>query len=74
MPILIFRIIYHIILAVAFIAGIFIVYHIIRYSYNKTAMILMLLVFGCVFVAIVSFNYTLFSNINAGDISSLLSF
>jgi uncharacterized membrane protein YoaK (UPF0700 family) len=74
MPMLIFQVIYYIILAFAFIAGIFIVYHIIRYSYSKTAMILMLLIFCCVFVIMVSANYALFLNINEEDVSSLLIF
>jgi len=74
MPIIIFQTIYYFILAVAFIAGIFIVYHVIKYSYNKTAMILMLLVFCCVFVIAISTSYALFSNISADDISSILNF
>jgi hypothetical protein len=74
MPLFIFQILYYIILAFVFIAGIFIVYHIVKYSYDKTAMLLMLIVFCGVFVILISFNYTLFLNISADDVSSLLNF
>lgn len=74
MPLLIFQIIYYFMLAIAFIAGIFVVYHIIKYSYNKIAMLLMLLVFCGVFVILISTNYALFSSISAEDVESLLSF
>lgn len=74
MPLLIFQIIYYFILVIAFVAGIFIVYHIIKYSYSKIAMLLMLLIFCGMFAVLISANYALFSNISADDIESLLNF
>ncbi len=74
MSILVFQIFYYLILAFSVIAGIFVVYHIIKYSYNKVAMLLMLIIFCGVFVAIISANYALFTNISADDIESLLTF
>jgi len=74
MPILFFQAFYYLILAFSVVAGIFVVYHIIKYSYNKSAMLLMLIVFCGVFVIIVSANYAIFSNISTDDIESLLTF
>lgn len=74
MPILFFQIFYHTILAFVTIAAIFVIYHIIKYSYNKIAMLLMLAIFCGVFIILASANYALFSNINADDIAALLKF
>jgi len=74
MPILAFQIFYYLILAFSVIAGIFVVYHIIKYSYNKVVMLLMLIIFCGVFAIMISANYALFTNISADDIESLLTF
>jgi hypothetical protein len=74
MPLFIFQVVYYVILVFMLIAGFFVVYHIIKYSYDKTATLLMLIIFCGVFAVIVSTNFTLFSNIGTDDIESLLSF
>jgi len=73
MAMLIIQIAYYLILLFVLISGLFIVYHIVKFSYNKFATLLMLLVFCLVLSGLIVFNHTAFSYVNFEDLMSFLS-
>ena len=59
---------YFLMLLIFLIGSLVIVFHIIRYSYNKTATALMLIIFVGGIVLLLMFNVVLFYSINFGKI------
>lgn len=52
--------------------GIFIVYHIVRYSYNKINLIIMLLLFVVPFLVLMFTNFMIFSSLNLTKLFSFI--
>jgi hypothetical protein len=69
----IINILYLIIFLMFIFSGIFILYHIFCYSYSKTAMLFMVLIFSTVMSILLILNFLLFNSINFSDIISLLT-
>jgi hypothetical protein len=57
-------ILYSLIFLVFLVSGLFIVYHIVRYSFNKKAAFLMLVIFIPVFIILLISNITLFFSVD----------
>lgn len=70
----IFFLAYFVIFLFFMISGIFIVYHIVKYSYSKTAMLFMLMIFCSVMGILVFTNIALLFSINFNDFISILKF
>jgi hypothetical protein len=68
---IIIQFIYFAIIFFMAISGLFIIYHMVRYSYNKLAMFLMLIVFCSVLGVLLMTNWALFSSL---DLEYLVSF
>ncbi len=64
---------YYIVLFFAVLSGLFITYHLIKYSYNKAALLLMLIIFCGVLGLLLVLNLSLFSSIHIQDISSIFN-
>lgn len=67
------RIIYFSIIFFFLMASLFIVYHLVRYSYNRKMMILMLLIFSSVTGVLILLNITLFLSLDLSEIVSPLN-
>jgi len=63
---------YLVVLLFFVISGIFIIYHIVKYSYSKTAMLFTLLIFCSIMGILVFTNITLFFTIDFNDFISIL--
>jgi len=66
--ILLVNLFYFLMLLIFLIGSLVIVFHIIRYSYNKTATALMLIIFICAMGLLLMLNIILFYSINFGKI------
>ena len=70
MIISIIQILYLIILLMFIVSGLFVIYHIVRFSYSKLAMMFMLILFCCVTGILLITNISLFYSVNFSDILS----
>lgn len=61
---------YLVIFLIFILSGIIILYHISRYSYNKTAMLFMILSFSFIMVILLIINLTLFFSLDFKEIIS----
>lgn len=66
------NIFYLTILLILLVSSLFIVYHIVRFSYSKFAMMFMLMLFVCVAGVLIVANMSLFFSIDFGEILSSL--
>ncbi|EKE18642.1 MAG: hypothetical protein ACD_9C00271G0003 [uncultured bacterium] len=68
MLVLIFQILYYLLLFAMFLMSIFIVFHIVFYSYSFLSKLLMLLIFVPVVGVLLFTNFVLFSSIDLGHL------
>lgn len=69
---LVLNVLYLIILGVLFLGSFVIIFHMIRYSYDKVITLLTLTIFTCVMGALLFMNVMLFYSINFENVFSLI--
>jgi hypothetical protein len=69
--ILLIQLMYYLVFLMMLLMSLFIVFHIVRYSYNKTAKLTMLLIFVPVVSILLFTNFILFSQIQIENIFSI---